>query len=186
MISLSCLAACSNDRGEPAPEKSTGQEAETSGDGGPESGVAAAPDFDRIRAEIASVMGAVFRADMAPLEKHTHERVIAMVGDKETFLAEMKKLFGDFKDQGIVLASAKVGEEIEYFRGEKHEFVLVPTIMTLKVAEEELPPVPGVQLGVRKGPGEDWKYIDCSSLTTEMAREWFEDFPEDKEIPATE
>ena len=141
------------------------------------------PDPKIVQKELGDVISAVFKADMEPIEKHTHERVFAIVGDKKTFLAEIEKAFKGVQEAGVVLIRAEVGEKLDYFKGKENEFFFVSTNIVMKVGDKEPQMVPGYQLGVKKTTETVWKYIDCSSLTVEMAREWFPDFPKDKKLP---
>ena len=141
------------------------------------------PKQEDVERELRSVIAAVFRADMDPIMKHTHERVIAMVGDEETFRTAIEGAFKQVGEAGVKFVSADIGEEIDYFAGKENEFFLVETTIVMKVGDKVLPAEPGHQLGVKKKTDKVWKYIDCSSLTTELAREWFSDFPKDKKIP---
>jgi len=140
------------------------------------------PKQEDVERELRSYISAVFRADMGPIMKHTHERVIAMVGDEATFRAEIEGVFEQGKNAGVKLVSADFGKELDYFAGGENEFFLIETTIVVKVGDKESAN-PGHQLGVKKKADKVWKYIDCSSLTTELAQEWFSDFPKDKKIP---
>ena len=142
------------------------------------------PDAAQVKREIGEMVKAVFNADMGPIEKHSHEKAIAVVGDRQTFIETMERYFREAKDAGVRLVSFESGEP-EFFSGEVHHFALVPTTVVMFAAGEESTN-PGHQLGVKKKTDEIWKYIDCSSLTTEMAREWFPDFPPDRNLPSPE
>ena len=140
------------------------------------------PKQEDVERELRSLIAAYFRADIAPIMKYTHERMLAGFGDEEAFRAELAEVKSQAESFRVKFVSADIGEEIDYFAGKENEFFLVETTVVVVVGDKKHR-MGGPWLGVKKKTVKGWKYIDCTSLTTELAREWFSDFPKDKKIP---
>ena len=139
------------------------------------------PDAAIVAKEVSAVIKALYDGDHARILKHTHPRVLALVGGESAFSKVMKESTKTLKDAGFSFQKVEFGK-IEYVAGKEHEFVLIPTKITVKTADG--PDVtPGYQFGVKKKTEKVWSYIDCSSLTDRLAREWFPDFPKDRKVP---
>lgn len=142
----------------------------------------AGPGYEQVNADLQKVMAAVFESDMETIATFTHPKIFELVGGKEQFMEQIGKVFDQTKAAGVRFGGATVGKEIDYFTGTDNEFLIVGTEMSIE-AGGNATKQSGHQLGVKKKGEAGWKYVDCSALNTQMARDWFPDFPADRSIP---
>lgn len=142
----------------------------------------AGPTYEQVNADLQKVLAAVFVSDMESVATYTHPKIFELVGGREQFMEQIGKVFDQTKAAGVRFGGATVGKEIDYFTGTENEFLLVFAEVSVEVAGN-ITKQSGHQLGVKKKGEAGWKYLDCSALNTQMARDWFPDFPADREIP---
>lgn len=139
------------------------------------------PKKDRVEKEVTAAVGAIYVGDYDLLLRHTHDKVLEIVGGKETFLVALKQATEALQDAGITFEGVEFGK-VQYFAGQENEFLVIPTKITIKTADGDTTTA-GAQLGVKKKSSKVWKYMDLSALNEKLVRTWFPDYPKDREVP---
>ncbi len=120
----------------------------------------------KIASELAAAM---IKGDHAKVVDRTYDKIVEMAGGREKMIRGIGELAKAMEAKGVKFHALNVGEPGDVLTEGKFTFVVVPTVMVMRVPNASLTGK-SFLLGISLDDGKSWKFVEGAKLTDKAVR----------------
>ncbi|MSU77088.1 MAG: hypothetical protein EXS16_03220 [Gemmataceae bacterium] len=117
--------------------------------------------------ELASAM---LKGEHAKVVDRTFDKIVEMAGGREKMIGRIGELAKAMEAKGVKFHALNVGEPGDVLTEGKFTFVVVPTVMVMRVPSATLT-AKSFLLGISLDDGKHWKFVEGAKVGDKAARE---------------
>lgn len=140
-------------------------------------------EMDLVQSQVREISSAVYAGDADGVLKHSHPKIIAMLGGQDAAKPLLEQMLKKLLANGMKMEEMTFPAAPSFLTGTENEFVIVPT-RSIIVANEKRGESLNFQFGARPIGSTRWSYIEGSRINSDNVRKLFPDFPRDFAFPA--
>ncbi len=113
---------------------------------------------------------ATLKGDDGKLVDRTFDKIVEMAGGREKMILKISEFRKSLEAKGVKIHSLKIGAPGEVLKEGKYVFVVVPTVMEMRVPKASLTGK-SFLLGISSDDGKSWKFVEGVKVRDQAARE---------------
>jgi len=176
------MAGCDAGKPEPLPDAATTAPVSVQANTAVAAPTDSAEEVRIVQADVRSLLNAVHTGDIDTLIRYTHPKILVMLGGESNARTALKEAMAKTREVGISLESLAFPAEPTFLRGDKHEFVIVPTKSIMTAMGQRVESLDYL-FGAREIGTAKWTYVEGSRINSGNVRSLFPDFPSDFAFP---
>lgn len=128
-----------------------------------------------IRDQASKVSEALMKNDCETLIKHTHPKVVEMVGGKEKMISVIRQGTEAMAQQGVSIEKVTFGEPSMTVEAGDEIHCLIPQVIYMKIPQGRIRTEASL-LAVSRDRGKNWFFVDTANLNMENIGQVFENY----------
>lgn len=148
-------------------------------------GTSARADNDEMKkaakAQAEKAQTAVMKGDAETLIDLTHPKLVEQLGGRDKAITATRSGVKMYKDKGLEIKAAKVGDPSDPVQGGKELYIVVPTTTEMTTPQGKAVSQ-GYMVGVSADGGKMWRFVH-GALDAEKVRKLLPDIPEKLVLP---
>lgn len=113
---------------------------------------------------------AMLKGEHAKVVDRTYDKIVELAGGRDKMIRGIGELAKAMEAKGVKIHALNVGEPGDVLTEGKLAFVVVPTVMVMRVPSVSLT-MKSFLLGISSDAGKSWKFVEGSKAADKAARE---------------